>query len=163
MGGVVEIDIERNVEKDGEVKKEKESIYINIPNGVENNEVVTLHNKGNIIDDRQGEIRIVVSIENSTEFLRQGLDIILKRSITLKEALCGFVLEFVFLNGKKMAINNKENYSIIKPGYPGCPGPSEHQTILFTKFPRFSRSVRFPGCDVPIVRQKPRKPGKPNK
>ena len=117
MGGVVEIDIERNVEKDGEVKKEKESIYINIPNGVENNEVVTLHNKGNIVDDRQGEIRIVVSIENSTEFLRQGLDIILKRSITLKEALCGFVLEFVFLNGKKMAINNKENYSIIKPGY----------------------------------------------
>lgn len=117
MGGVVEIDIERNIEKDGEVKKEKESIYINVPSGVENNEVVTLHNKGNIIDDRQGEIRIVVSIENSTEFIRQGLDIILKRSISLKEALCGFILEFVFLNGKKMAINNKDNYSVIKPGY----------------------------------------------
>ena len=27
------------------------------------------------------------------------------------------MIEFVFLNGKKMAINNKDNYSIIKPGF----------------------------------------------
>ena len=67
--------------------------------------------------DKKGDIRIQISIENSTEFLRQGLDIILKKTITLKEALCGFLLEFVFLNGKKMAINNKDNYSIIKPGF----------------------------------------------
>lgn len=116
-GDVVELEIERTIEENSEVRKEKESLYINVPNGIENNEVVTLQGKGNIIDDKKGDIRIQVSIENSTEFLRQGLDIILKRTITLKEALCGFLIEFVFLNGKKMAINNKDNYSIIKPGF----------------------------------------------
>lgn len=116
-GDVVELEIERTIEENSEVRKEKESLYINVPNGIENNEVVTLQGKGNIINDKKGDIKIQVSIENSTEFLRQGLDIILKRTITLKEALCGFMIEFVFLNGKKMAINNKDNYSIIKPGF----------------------------------------------
>jgi DnaJ-class molecular chaperone len=41
----------------------------------------------------------------------------MKKSITLKEALCGFVFEFTYLNGKKLSLNNKENYTVIKPGY----------------------------------------------
>jgi len=116
-GDVVEIEVERTIEENKEVRREKESMYINIPNGINNNEIVILKDKGNIIEDRKGDIRIQISIENNTEYLRQGLDIILKHTITLKEALCGFVVEIVFLNGKKMAINNKDNYSIIKPGF----------------------------------------------
>ena len=38
-------------------------------------------------------------------------------SISLKEALTGFKIEIIHLNGKKIGLNNIENPNIIKPGY----------------------------------------------
>jgi DnaJ-class molecular chaperone len=35
----------------------------------------------------------------------------------LKEALCGFSIEFVHLNGKRMRLNNSDKPTIIKPGH----------------------------------------------
>ena len=43
---------------------------------------------------------------NNTEFNRNGLDLIVKKEITLKEALCGFKMEISYLNGKTMRLNN---------------------------------------------------------
>lgn len=116
-GCVVEVEVERTIETNQEVKKENEAMYINIPSGILHNEMITIPNKGNEIDDAVSNINIIVSIETHKEFIRQGLDIIMKKSISLKEALCGFLVEFTYLNGKKMALNNSENYTVIKPGY----------------------------------------------
>lgn len=117
VGCVIELDIERTIENGNEIKRETENMYINIPSGINDKEVVTIHDKGNILNSMVGNINITVNIENKTQYIRQGLDIILKTSITLKDALCGFSTEFIYLNGKKFSLNNKDNFNLIKPGY----------------------------------------------
>lgn len=116
-GAVVEININRTIEKNNETTMEEEMLYINVPKGVNNKEIMTLHEKGNAIDSQTGDIKILVIVENKTPYIRQGLDIILKEKLSLKDSLCGFSLEFTYLNGKKFALNNIDNYTLIKPGY----------------------------------------------
>ena len=45
------------------------------------------------------------------------MDLIYKKHISLKEALCGFTFEIVHLNGKLLNMNNMSNPSIIKPDF----------------------------------------------
>lgn len=115
-GHVMEIDITRQVVKDNITTNEQETIYTNIPAGIDNDETIVIPNKGNIIDNMVSNINITVHIENNTTYIRQGLDLIMKKNISLKESLCGFISNFEYLNGKTYTLNNKENFAIIKPG-----------------------------------------------
>jgi DnaJ homolog subfamily B member 4 len=116
-GCVIEVEIDRAIERNNEVSREKEEMYINIPSGIYHNEVITIHEKGHVLNSMVGNINITVLIENNTEFIRQDLNIIMKKKITLKESLCGFVAEFTYLNGKRLSLNNKDNITVIKPDF----------------------------------------------
>jgi DnaJ family protein B protein 4 len=97
---------------------QQETVYITIPPGVDNNECITVQNKGNVVNESLvGDIRINISISNTSSFQRQGLDLLYKKKITLKEALCGFTFEFKHLNEKTLSLNNSTAISIIKPNY----------------------------------------------
>ena len=97
---------------------EIKTIQLPIPAGINSNEQIILENEGhNINDEVHGDIKIVIVIENNTPFQREGMDLTYKKSITLKEALCGFSFEFQHLNEKNLCINNTVNHSVIKPGY----------------------------------------------
>ena len=90
--------------------KEKETIYIDIYPGIDDNELIILRNKGNIInEDNKGDIKIFVKIVNDTNFKRKGLNLIYKKKITLKEALVGFSFKIRHLSGKTYEINSNEN------------------------------------------------------
>jgi len=153
-GCVIEVDVDRTIEKDDEVKKENETLYVNIPTGVGNNDVLTLQGKGNVVNTMISDIKIKVTVENKTPFIRQGLDIILKRTLTLKESLCGFLVEFTYLNGKKFAVNNKDNYTVIKPGFkkviPGMGMVKENQKGNFI----LHFDIEFPNVLEEDVRKK---------
>jgi DnaJ family protein A protein 2 len=45
------------------------------------------------------------------------MDLFYRKSITLKEALCGFAFEIPHLNGKVLSLNNRSNPTVIKPNY----------------------------------------------
>jgi DnaJ-class molecular chaperone len=76
-----------------------------------------LKDKGNVLNDSvKGDIKIFVKISNDTEYKRSGLDLMYERTISLKEALCGFTLQFTFLNGKTYTLNNLSG-NIITPEY----------------------------------------------
>jgi curved DNA-binding protein len=153
-GCVIEVDVDRTIEKDDEVKRENETLYVNIPTGVGNNDVLTLQGKGNVVNTMISDIKIKVTVENKTPFIRQGLDIILKRTLTLKESLCGFLVEFTYLNGKKFAVNNKDNYTVIKPGFkkviPGMGMVKENQKGNFI----LHFDIEFPNVLEEDVRKK---------
>lgn len=153
-GCVIEVDVDRTIEKDDEVKRENETLYVNIPTGVGNNDVLTLQGKGNVVNTMISDIKIKVTVENKTPFIRQGLDIILKRTLTLKESLCGFLVEFTYLNGKKFAVNNKDNYTVIKPGFkkviPGMGMVKENQKGNFI----LHFDIEFPNILEEDVRKK---------
>lgn len=116
-GTTMPIDIERWLIQEGNKVFEKETIYVDVPKGIDEGEIIILRDKGNIGEnDLKGDIKIFIRIQNNTEFKRQGLDLILEKNITLKEALCGFTFEVKYLTGKVYTINNNSG-NIIVPGY----------------------------------------------
>jgi DnaJ-class molecular chaperone len=97
---------------------ETQTLNITIPAGIDENEVIILRDMGNTIENRvKGDIKICIQISNDTEFMRQGMDLVVKKQLTLKESLCGFKFEIKHLNGKMLAFNNFTNVTVIKPGY----------------------------------------------
>jgi DnaJ-class molecular chaperone len=116
-GATLPLEIERWVIENGIKVHEKETIYITVPQGVDDGEMMILRDKGNVINENaKGDVKIILKIANNTEFKRSGLDLILEKKITLKEALCGFTFELNFLNGKSYTLNNNKG-NIIPPEY----------------------------------------------
>lgn len=76
-----------------------------------------LKEKGNCVkEDCRGDVKIFIKIENNTEFKRYGLDLVLEKSISIKEALCGFNFELKYITGRKYTITNNSG-NIINNGY----------------------------------------------
>jgi DnaJ family protein B protein 4 len=116
-GGSLPLEIERWVLQNGTKVFEKETIYIDIPQGIDDNEIIVLRDKGNIISEQcKGDIKINILVQNNTPFKRSGLDLILDKTISLKEALCGFSFELNYINGKNYTLNNNKG-SIVPPEY----------------------------------------------
>tara|TARA_E500000178_G_scaffold354691_1_gene424614 strand:+ start:1996 stop:2958 length:963 start_codon:yes stop_codon:yes gene_type:complete len=88
--------------------EQKENIYIDIPEGIDNNEIITLKEKGNKINGKKGDIEVKIIINNYTLFERNGIDLIFRKSITLKDALCGFTFDIKYLDGREFKINNEK-------------------------------------------------------
>jgi DnaJ-class molecular chaperone len=110
------VEIERTIEEQKKIKQEKETIYVDIPQGVDNNEIIVVKEKGNItFDDYKGDVKIFIKITNDTDLQRQGLNLILNKTITLKEALCGFSFDLKYITGKIYKINNSTD--VIQPNY----------------------------------------------
>ena len=117
-GYTLPIDIDRIIVINNNRTSETETIYVNIPRGIDENETLLLENKGHIINNTvHGDVKIMFKINNETEFQRRGMDLIYAKKISLKEALCGFVFEIHHINGKNLCLNNKTNKSVIKPNY----------------------------------------------
>ena len=116
----VPIEIERWILENGTKIHEMETIYIEIPKGADDNEIIVLPEKGNIItnDDIviKGDIKIVIKIKNDTNYKRQGLNLIMEQKVSLKESLCGFTFELKYINGKSYTLNNVKG-TIIQNGH----------------------------------------------
>ena len=108
-GCSIPIQIDREVWHDLSIReKEKETIYITIPQGIDDNEIITLKEKGHSNQyGMTGDVKVQIKVENNSEFIRNGIDLILNKTISLKESLCGFNFEFKHLTGKNFKINNK--------------------------------------------------------
>ena len=111
------VEIERWIQTKGMKQVEKEKIYVQIPAGIDNQEIIILRNKGNVINENlSGDIKIFINVTNDTDFVRDGLNLIYKKKITLKEALVGFKFDIKHVSGKTYCINNN-NGKIITPQY----------------------------------------------
>ena len=110
------LEIERWIESNNYKTTETEKIYITIPPGVDDNEIIIINNKGNILNQKQGNIKININIINNTDFIRRGINLYYVKKITLKEALLGFSFDFSFIDGRCFTINNLDG-SIIHPDY----------------------------------------------
>ena len=111
------LEIERWVLENGNKVPEKEIIYIDVPQGIDEGEMLILRDKGHVINENiKGDVKLNIKINNNSIFKRQGLDLILEKNISLKEALCGFSFEIMYLNGKSYTLNNQKG-NIIPPEY----------------------------------------------
>jgi len=117
QGCNIPIEIERTVIMNNIRSTELETVYITIPQGIDDNELLILKDKGHCIHETYSDLKISIQIVNDSEFKRNGLDLIYYKTVTLKEALCGFSFEMYHINGKKLCINNKSNPTVLKPQY----------------------------------------------
>ena len=116
-GATIPIEIERFIMESGIKVFEKETVYITIPKGVDEGEIITLKDKGNVLDnENKGEIKIFITIEKNTCFERNGIDLLTNKTISLKESLCGFTFDLKYINGKVYTLNNNSG-NIITPNY----------------------------------------------
>lgn len=102
-GASVPIEIERMV---NHRRVEKETIYVPIVKGVDHGETIIIKQKGNITNNIKGDVQFTVTVMNDPKFERSGLDFIVKQTISLKESLFGFVIDFVHINGKNYKLKN---------------------------------------------------------
>ena len=116
-GTTIPVDIERWINDNGTKIFEKETLYVPIPKGVDENEIIILKDKGNVVNETcKGDVKIFIKVSNNTELKRTGIDLIYEKNISLKEALCGFTFEIKFINGKIYTLNNNSG-NIITPEY----------------------------------------------
>ena len=115
-GASISIEIERWRLKENVKIIERETVYINVPKGIDNSDFIVLNDLGNINNNMKGDIKIGVNVNTDNSiFHRQGLDLIYNKTLTLKESLCGFSFDIIHLNGKKLCFENITNPSIIRP------------------------------------------------
>ena len=113
----IPLEIERWIMEQGMKVFESETIYVTIPKGIDDGELILLKDKGNVLNETcKGDIKIFVKIDNDSMFKRAGLDLVLEKSITLKDALCGFSFEITYINGKSYTLNNNAG-NIIPHGF----------------------------------------------
>ena len=111
------VNINRWVIENGIKKEEKETVYLQIPKGVDDNELIILKGKGNALSQTNiGDVKIFIKIINDTSFSRVGLDLMLNKTITLKEALCGFAFDLKYVDGRVFKITNNSG-NIITNNY----------------------------------------------
>ena len=116
-GLTLPVEIERWVHENGTRRPEVETIQIEIPVGIDNNEIITLDGKGNTHETMRGDVKLVVNVLSNDIFHRIGLDLCYRKKISLKDALCGFTFDFVHVSGKKLGMNNINPSIVIKPGH----------------------------------------------
>ena len=116
-GANIPLEIERWIMEQGMKVFETETIYVTIPKGIDDGELILLKDKGNVLNETcKGDIKIFVKIENDSMFKRAGLDLVLEKIINLKDALCGFSFEITYINGKSYTLNNNAG-NIIPHGF----------------------------------------------
>lgn len=116
-GTTIPVDIERWIIQDGNKVFENETVYVTVPKGIDEGEIIILRDRGNVArEDCKGDIKLFIKIDNDTEYKRSGLDLIYEKTISVKEALCGFSFELKYITGKVYTINNNSG-NIISHGY----------------------------------------------
>jgi len=89
------------------MNEETEVMYVDVPPGIDNNEMIVLTNMGHVCNETlKGDVKIFIKVVNDTEFKRDGLNIILQKTISLKDALCGFTFSVKHLSGKTYTLKN---------------------------------------------------------
>jgi DnaJ-class molecular chaperone len=113
----IPVEIERWILENGTKMFEKETIYVEIPKGIDDNEIIILRDKGNIKSENcKGDLKLFIQVVNLTAFKRSGLDLIMEKTISLKDSLCGFSFDIKYINGKSYTINNSSG-NIIPANY----------------------------------------------
>ena len=103
--------VERKTIVNNVIGHEKETLYVQIPKGIDNNEIITLVNKGNSYVNNgvsHSNVKIIILLKPHEFFERNGLDILYTKSISLKDALIGFSFMLNHINNKSYNISCSE-------------------------------------------------------
>ena len=118
-GAKVPVTIERTIREGHGFYTEIATLYVDIFPGIDNNEMIILKNEGNE-HNVKGDVKIFIRLieDPSSPFERNGLDLIYRKHLTLKESLCGFSFPITTLDNKQFALTYQggDETMVVKPG-----------------------------------------------
>lgn len=91
-----------------------ETIYVDVPRGIDHNEVIRVARAGHVAKGRRGDVCVRVQLEPMEGYERSGLDVLYAKNVSLREAICGVEFE-MSLFGRTYMIRNDEG-CVIGPG-----------------------------------------------
>lgn len=116
-GSIVPVEIDKWSVFDNVKMNERETIYVTLPAGIDDGEVIIMRNQGNALSSEcKGDVKIIVKIEPHPHFRRRGIDLHYTCQLTLKESLCGSSFQLHHLNGTTYNIKHSAGH-IISPNY----------------------------------------------
>jgi curved DNA-binding protein len=92
------INIKRCVNQGRTKCYENEKIYLDIPAGIDDGEILKLKEKGNCNNGHYSDLKIHIKVLPHEFFERKGMDLIYRKYITFKESICGFEGSILHLN-----------------------------------------------------------------
>lgn len=123
-------------------RQEREVLDVYLDRGARDGQHYTFSGKGDVHPGRlPGDVVLVVQVAEHPVFARQGSDLVLKRTVSLYEALCGTSFVVTHLDGRKLLIKSAPG-EVIKPdalkevtdeGMPVA-GHTQVKGALFVKF-----------------------------
>lgn len=139
-GQQLPLQIERNIIHFGNIiRKEKEKVYINIPKGIDHDEIIIITDKGNCVNQVYGDVKIQIKLLKHNTFERNGLNLIYVHTISFKESICGFETIIQNLDGNSLklksspgnVIQNRDEKIIKGKGFSRSPEVSGDLIVSF--------------------------------
>lgn len=96
--------IEREIKEGNLTYQEQEKVYVSIPQGIDDGEIMHIQEKGHIYNSVKGDIKLHLHVIPHVKFDRRGLNIIYKQTLTFKESICGFESILSHLDGANMRL-----------------------------------------------------------
>jgi DnaJ-class molecular chaperone len=105
--------ITRQIHNGKKTMEEKETLYVDIPQGVDHNEILVLKEKGNKYGIKQSDVKIHISLQQHRQFQRQGIDLVYNHDLSFKESLLGFSFILPHINGQNIKLNHSKGQIIM--------------------------------------------------
>mmetsp|Transcript_3271 Transcript_3271/g.3767 ORF Transcript_3271/g.3767 Transcript_3271/m.3767 type:complete len:411 (+) Transcript_3271:87-1319(+) len=99
----------------GETKKERKVLEVHIEKGMKNGEKVVFRGMADEKPNQEpGDINFVVQEKEHETFKRKGADLLITKTLSLNEALCGFEWSVTHLDNREIIISSRPG-EVIKP------------------------------------------------
>jgi len=92
--------------------KETEKIYVTIPAGIDNGEILEIPEKGNQHQNRKGSLKIHIHVKPHEVFERKGLHLFCQHTLAFKESICGFDFMLTLLDGSTIKLKSSPGHII---------------------------------------------------
>lgn len=92
--------------------RETETMYIPIPPGMDNGEIIEVTEKGHHIQQKRGSLKLHVIVKPHEVFERKGMNLYCTHSLTFKESICGFDFMLNLLDGTSLKLKSSPGHVI---------------------------------------------------
>jgi DnaJ-class molecular chaperone len=92
--------------------REIETMYIPIPPGMDNGEIIEVTEKGHHIQQKRGSLKLHVVVKPHEVFERKGMNLYCTHTLSFKESVCGFDFMLNLLDGTSLKLKSSPGHVI---------------------------------------------------
>jgi len=92
--------------------RETETMYVPVPPGLDNGEIIEITEKGHHIQQKRGSLKLHVQVTPHEVFERKGMDLFCTHTLTFKESICGFDFMLQLLDGTSLKLKSSPGHVI---------------------------------------------------